>query len=390
MRKRCLLFVVFLALFVFAATSAFASQRVVVSGHSDRIEYILDDLGWDYTLINGDALAGFDLSNVRELYLNCESDSQYFHNNIDKVRRFVEGGGYLFVSDLDFDYVHQWGLRSAFDGISGNVTATIVDPGLRSFMQQDTIQIFYDMGSWARITELAGATVLLRGNVPTFGGMVQDSPLLVTFRAGSGRVVFTTFHYYANMTDDVRQALMYLVSLPGSFAGMDDLLEELNLDPAGLVGIASNSLSVASSAGISVQGINGANGRYLFQVTGLTFGTPEGVSSILATPGFTVELTRDGSTEPFATRTVVGNYVYIDVSAAYNDGSAWTFNVTDSTGFNNNQKVVAASWLGDSTGTGNGGNNGGTGGGGGGGGCNVAAGLLAVLLALPLVFRKKK
>jgi len=388
-------------------------EKVVVKGGSDSIEKILDELDWDYKLI--DSLYGYDpetwsavlydLSGVKQLYLNCGALGG--EEVIAHVKEWVEKGGYLYASDLTSPFMEVWGLEFKNDGTTGHVMATIEDAGLKNYigseLVDDKLPIYYNAGSWARITNLADATVLLRGDAPTGVGIVPDSPLAVTFRVGKGRVLFTTFHNApgGNLQPGMKRAVEYFATLPDTQASADKLLTSHGLDPNSMVGVAMNTLEEATKGGVEVQGIPaGLEGKYLFQVTETLLGQGQASSS----GGYTVQLLNSQGTV-YETIDATGNKaVIVDVPAADNNGEPWTFKILNSTGYARNQSVIAVSWqgpIGQKPGAGDGGPGGvSTGGGnvnkaGNSSGCNKAAGpfgfvALLALAAFMLLRRKPR
>jgi len=386
--------------------NAYAAERVVVEGAFDSIHKILKDLGWDYELIDGSQLLNYDLSEVKQLYINCGSDS--FAANLAKVKEWVEAGGYLYASDWSSEYMEGWGLEFKGDGYRSDIVATVEDLGLKSYIGSDLVEgklpIEYDLPGWHRIVNTAGATVLLHGNMEIFS-MVDfsaieiETPLAVTLKAGKGRAIYTTFH---NETGGITQpgmkkAVEYFAMVPQAQAAGDKLVANKGLDSNKVVGFAIGTLEQAASNGVGIQGIPaGFDGKYLFQVTNIL--TESATETTLASAGsYTLQLFNSKGTEYKSLSVTSNDAVDIDVPAADNDGSGWTFKISNASGYKSSQSVIAVSWKGDYKGS--------AGGGGGDGvgsnssskspsssGCNTAGGPfgLAALVALAaLRFRKK-
>jgi hypothetical protein len=114
-------------------------------------------------------------------------------------------------------------LDAAQRGIPGDALAYVADEGLAAFMGVEAgsqLDIVYNQGGWVVIEEVAdGVDVLVRGDIeyddPDTGEtlLATDVPLVVAFDVGeAGRVVFTSSHNEAQITDDTRDVLRYQLS----------------------------------------------------------------------------------------------------------------------------------------------------------------------------------
>lgn len=156
----------------------------------------------------------------------------------DNVRAFVEGGHALVVSDWAWELVELcWPDQVAFlaesdgpdaaqVGTSEDVTARVLDSALVDALGSDTTRLALDYSAWT-VVESVGpdTTVLLEGDVllrPDPEAAEQsrlDVPLLLSFPAGSGVVVFSAFHWRAQR-GPVADALL-TGALPGLATGAD-------------------------------------------------------------------------------------------------------------------------------------------------------------------------
>ena len=53
--------------------------------------------------------------------------------------------------------------------------------------------------------------VLVRGNVNTFSGSLQNAPIIVQFSFGQGKVLFTSAHNEGQNTPDLQEILNYII-----------------------------------------------------------------------------------------------------------------------------------------------------------------------------------
>lgn len=218
----------------------------VVTGYFDRMEDVLAKLGLDddaVALFAGETteIFGVDLPGAEPIgallrdpdrlatfdivFINCgalawdERGPGELTTDEDvsaNLRAFVEGGGRLYVTDLSYDLL-EGSFPSLVDyygagaGLGGSpepdgaadwgedipaMTATVEDDGLRDWLAAtgdggDEITVRGLLRGWAMIDGVDDglARVWVSGESPERG-----RPLTVTFEAGCGRALFTSYH----------------------------------------------------------------------------------------------------------------------------------------------------------------------------------------------------
>ena len=87
-------------------------------------------------------------------------------------------------------------------GTSEQVIARVHDMELQNKLGTDSVALGFDFSYWSVIQSVGdGVTVHLSGDVEyrisgSEGyGTLEDVPLLVSFRAGGGQVIFSSFHW---------------------------------------------------------------------------------------------------------------------------------------------------------------------------------------------------
>lgn len=135
----------------------------------------------------------------------------------ENLRRYVGGGGTLYVSDwlfglLEIVYPELIDRTKTGSGAAQKVTVQVVDPGLQRSLGQQTIELNFDKPQWlpAAFAE-EQVTVLLSGTYQTQSGRQVTGPLLVQFPFEDGSVIFTSFHNEKQNSQIERQLLRYLV-----------------------------------------------------------------------------------------------------------------------------------------------------------------------------------
>jgi len=149
---------------------------------------------------------------------------------IATIGESVERGLRLYFSDWTYDLLEtvwpdriDWvgddsELDAAQRGLAGPVNARVVDSELAEFMglnPGDELEIIFNQGGWAVIQDVVSSVdVLVEADIqyddPDTGvTTTRTSPLVVAFDAGGGRVVFTSFHNEAQITNDARDVLRF-------------------------------------------------------------------------------------------------------------------------------------------------------------------------------------
>ncbi|MBM74217.1 MAG: hypothetical protein CMK59_02345 [Proteobacteria bacterium] len=158
------------------------------------------------------------------------------------VLEYLDRGRILFLSDWSGDLIEAtwperiefvnedecnappcWDLAQA--GSSETVIANVSDDELMSVLGVDSIQLLFDFSYWTAMSSVSGdVDVYLRGDISyrkaDGSGYVDldNVPLLVGFDVGSGRVLFSSFHWRAQNPIVVDLMLQHLVEglKPGS------------------------------------------------------------------------------------------------------------------------------------------------------------------------------
>lgn len=197
----------------------------VVPGSFDSIEEILSSLGYGYTTIYDHELIDWaTFAELEMLFINCGSDDYWANDSsvIENIERFVAEGGFLYASDWAWEYINNvWpGAINFLDeqgygpwqGEEGVVTGHVMRQELRDYLGSGTVDIHFDLGGWVIIeTAGSGTEVLIQGKVDYYGGTINNSPLMVDFNHGAGKVGYTTFHNEPQLDDAVRTVLVYFI-----------------------------------------------------------------------------------------------------------------------------------------------------------------------------------
>ncbi|MCD1118306.1 carboxypeptidase-like regulatory domain-containing protein [Chryseobacterium turcicum] len=146
-----------------------------LKGSYDKIEDIIQNLGYNATLITNADLANINtIAQYDIIFLNCGSRNysanQSLYPAIDaNLAIFVANGGSIYASDWDVSYlvggtdytsncspaggfVPDTKLCSTDTGSSGIIPATVNNAGLSTALGFNTLNIDFDLGAWQKIT----------------------------------------------------------------------------------------------------------------------------------------------------------------------------------------------------------------------------------------------
>ena len=140
------------------------------------------------------------------MFFNCGTQD---HLDSASLRRFVEGGGCLYASDLTSSFIADTfpGIFSfGGSGITGMVEARVIDEELRELIG-DSTSVHFDMGGWAVLQECSGATLVEAAANTPYGGR----PLMVEVEFGNRVGVYTSFHNSAQLSAHEKVLLQLLV-----------------------------------------------------------------------------------------------------------------------------------------------------------------------------------
>jgi len=218
----------------------------VVTGDYDDFQLVLSNMGFaNYAVIDGltdteiesflldtDAMAQYDI-----IFLNggCLEEGVLYGDDDAKtaqieqnIKDYVENGGQIYASDWAYDFVEQiWPdaidfvgnddeIDAAQLGEYGEVTAAVSDSSLADWLGDNHVDIEYDLPVWPPIEDVSSSvSVHLSGSVEYRQGTstytLSSVPLLVSFSAGQGRVVYSTFRVAKNASTDVMLVLQYMM-----------------------------------------------------------------------------------------------------------------------------------------------------------------------------------
>jgi len=245
----------------------------VVTGDFDTPEGALDALEVPYTLVNGWHADGpryeveedyaweqvtydvevffadpFEIGGYDVTFLSCgmrgagafvynDASQRDDHLVIDEavvtnLREYVDNGGFVYATDWSYDLIEaafpdqidflgdDETLDAAQLGEPQTINGLVVDAALQEDLGMSSgnneVEVRFDFDAWSVIEAVgSGTSVLVEGDIVYKDGAddaeLSDSPLLVMFDYGRGKVVYTPFHTQAQYTTDVQDIINFLV-----------------------------------------------------------------------------------------------------------------------------------------------------------------------------------
>ncbi len=222
----------------------------VVTGDYDDFQDVLTNMGFaNYDLVDGltdtelvhflsdpAALEPYDIiffngGHVEENVI-YDSDGDAPEGQIELIMQniidYVEAGGTVYGSDWAYDVIERgWPTRvnyvgddnvpdDAQKGEYAYVNAAVSDSALAEFLGKDFIEVEFDLPVWPVMDSVDGsvsvhlsATVEYREGTETIA--LPARPILASFTAGEGKVVYASFRVAKNATSDMVMSLQYMM-----------------------------------------------------------------------------------------------------------------------------------------------------------------------------------
>jgi hypothetical protein len=99
---------------------------------------------------------------------------------------------------------------------NANAAATILDSGLMETVGTSEISVNFNYNIWSVLEPMSSQPsdlyIMVKSNIVLEGGgQLNNSPVVVRFDNGEGRVVFTSPHHESQLTSDLADLLNYMV-----------------------------------------------------------------------------------------------------------------------------------------------------------------------------------
>lgn len=227
-------------------------KAAVVTGDYDKFGKVLKQIGIEnYDVINGktgSSLVQFLSSEValRQYSViffpggHLEEDVIYDTDGsdidgvvpvvLDSLKNYVDAGGVIYASDWSYDVVEKawpdaiefFGDDSIPDdaqvGEEADVMAKIEHEGVSTSLGFSSVEIAFDLDTWPVIESVSSDSyVYMTADIPYRIGMetnqIDDAPIMAGFEYGKGRVVYSSWRQYSNLSGDAKDVIKKTIQL---------------------------------------------------------------------------------------------------------------------------------------------------------------------------------
>lgn len=178
------------------------SDIVVVRGEYDRVEDVLRTLGIKHTVVNASQVARLNLNAKQLLIIDCPGDLT--RDGIERVRKFVNAGGYLYTTDWALTRVVQQafpgfiqfnGRETANDVVEVEVKQTENNLLKHLTLSKENPKWWLESSSYPiKVLNKEKVDVLITSK--EMGRKYGETPIAVHFRYGDGQVLHIASHFY--------------------------------------------------------------------------------------------------------------------------------------------------------------------------------------------------
>jgi hypothetical protein len=186
----------------------------------DDVGSILDSMGREFKYRDASKFESTKASDT-VLFMNC-GGSEVADSR--RIRRFVHGGGTVYASDHQAEFV-----VSSFPNVfqlgdsmpEGSYTATICDPGLEQVLGR-RLRLNFDLPGWRFLipnpeypVKVYASILSLPVSYPPVRGTKRGVPIIVGYDIpNGGSVLFTAFHGSAQQSRKVKDLIRFLILRP--------------------------------------------------------------------------------------------------------------------------------------------------------------------------------
>jgi hypothetical protein len=184
-----------------------AADVIVVRGVHDHIEDVFEHAGTPFTTVNPEDVAKADLRPDQIVFINCPG--KLTPGGLQKIRTFVEEGGFLFTTDWALKHVLEkafpgfveYNLRPTHDEVVRIEVLESEDPFLKSVLdEEDDPQWWLEGSSYPiRILDQEKVKVLITSK--EIEERYGEAPVFITLDYGQGKIYHMISHFYLQRTE---------------------------------------------------------------------------------------------------------------------------------------------------------------------------------------------
>lgn len=200
----------------------------------DNMGAVLDKMNFKWTLISD---SEFSKSSILEqfdiIFINCSAGGSA-DVNANALRKFVNNGGVLYVSDLSAPQITKAfpnKITFGSGGVPQKVKANIQNQEVRNALNKSITNIYFDLPLWIPISKVdTDVEVYLTAKVNCGDKLFfkKERPIMAGFKQEKGFVVYTAFHNHAQPSKEEMDLLKIIALKPIAVSTKTSLVELQN------------------------------------------------------------------------------------------------------------------------------------------------------------------
>ena len=183
------------------------SDIIIVTGSYDHGQVIFELSGIPYSLIGPNEVSSVELRDDQILYINCPGNIE--QRSLERIKSFVFSGGMLVTTDwalknvLEQIYpnIVRYNNRATSDDVVRVVFEKVNDTFLKGLLDPKDEPLWWLEGSSYPIEILDKEKVTVLVSSKEMKEKYGESPIVITFEVGEGKIYHMTSHFYLQRTE---------------------------------------------------------------------------------------------------------------------------------------------------------------------------------------------
>lgn len=183
------------------------SDIIIVRGQYDHGEVIFELVNFPYSLISTDEVAKIELRDDQILYINCPGYIP--ERGLERIKSFVQNGGMLVTTDWALTNVLEkifpshvkYNQVASADDVVRVVFEKVDDTFLQGLLDPKDEPVWWLEGSSYPIQILDEKNVKVLVSSKEMKEKYGESPIVITFEVGEGKVYHMTSHFYLQRSE---------------------------------------------------------------------------------------------------------------------------------------------------------------------------------------------
>ncbi|OLS16445.1 MAG: hypothetical protein HeimC3_53880 [Candidatus Heimdallarchaeota archaeon LC_3] len=187
------------------------SDIIILTGQYDHGQVIFELSGIPYSLISPNEISSIELRSDQILFVNCPGNIE--KRGLERIKSFVETGGMLVTTDwalknvLEQIYpdIVKYNNQATSDDVVRVVFEKVDDTFLKGLLDPKDEPLWWLEGSSYPIEILDEEKVTVLVSSKEMKEKYGESPIVITFEVGEGKIYHMTSHFYLQRTESRSQ-----------------------------------------------------------------------------------------------------------------------------------------------------------------------------------------